>query len=444
MTNLNIPESTHQRVVILGAGFAGLNLAKKLKEGPYQVVLLDRNNYHQFQPLFYQVAMAGLEPSAIAFPIRKVFHSADKVFFRQAEILSVSKDEKIVQTNNGRIRYDILAICLGAETNFYGNEGIEKHSFSLKSLGQSLGIRNQIFTDFEKAMYEVSYCNRQSFIDFVIVGGGPTGVEMAGALAEMKRYTLPKDYPELNKDEIDIYLIQSGNKLLPGMSEKSGRDAEKFLRDMGVIVILNDRVNGYDGHYATLKSGRKIRTNKLVWAAGIKCPVIKGLELFYDEKLHRIRIDHQCQVIGTNDVFALGDIAVAISPSYSRGHPQVAQVGIQMGNYVSKLLIRKHKGLHTASFKYQDKGAMATIGRNKAVADFPRFSMSGFFTWIIWLWVHLFSLIGIRNKFLVVFNWMWNYFTFDSSLRLIIKPCNLKFVPSIEEISEDRSNIEHS
>ncbi len=419
--NLNIPDAEYKRIVILGAGFAGLNLARNLSNTDYQVVLIDRNNFSQFQPLFYQVAMAGIEPSAIAFPIRKVFHSSKNVYVRQAEILEVDNQKNLVSTSNGQISYDSLAVCLGAETNFYGNENIEKYSFSLKSLGQALGVRNQIFKDFEKSMYEVDYANRQSFIDFVIVGGGPTGVEMAGTLAEMKHYVLPKDYPELNKDEIDVYLVQSGDRLLPGMSEKAGRSAEKFLRNMGVNIILNDRVSGYDGVNAILKSGRQIKTNKLIWAAGIKCPVIPGLETFYGEKSHRIMVDENCKVINTSNVFALGDIAAMITESYPHGHPQVAQVGIQMGDYLPRFLKQQRKGQSIVPFRYKNKGVMAAIGRNKAVADFPKFSTAGFFTWITWLWVHLFSLIGVRNKLMVVINWMWNYFHFDSSLRLIIQ-----------------------
>ena len=420
--DLNIPDTAYKRIVILGAGFAGLNLAKNLRNSSYQVVLIDRNNFHQFQPLFYQVAMAGLEPSAIVFPIRKVFHSADNVFVRQAEILKVDHAENRVVTNNGVIEYDILVVSLGAVTNFYGNEVVEKNSFSLKSLGQSLGIRNQIFTDFERSMYEMDYHNRQSFIDFVIVGGGPTGVEMAGALAEMKRYIIPKDFPELNQDEIDIFLVQSGTQLLPGMSHKSSRKAEKYLRDMGVLIVLNDRVEGYDGVHATLKSGRKIRTNKLIWAAGVKCPVITGIEAFYGEKTGRISVDQSCRVLNTENMYAVGDIAGMTTVDYPKCHPQVAQVGIQMGDYLSRLLITKQKGITLdRPFKYKNKGVMATIGRHKAVADFPSFSMAGFISWVIWLWVHLFSLIGVRNKLFVVINWMWNYFSFDSSLRLIIQ-----------------------
>src|SRR5690606_11740882 len=268
----------------------------------------------------------------------------------------------------------------------------------------------------------MDYYNRQSFIDFVIVGGGPTGVEMAGALAEMKRYAIPRDYPELNKDEIDVYLVQSGERLLPGMSEKASDAALRFLRNMGVIVILNDRVNEYDGQFATLKSGRKIRTNKLIWAAGIKCPVVPGLESQYSESNGRLSVDRHWRVIETTDIFAIGDIAGMPTDKYTRGHPQVAQVGIQMGDFLADYFVELVNDNHKIrTFEYKNKGVLATIGRNKAVADFPAFSMAGFLSWVIWLWVHLYSLIGTRNKVLVVLNWMWNYFTFDSSLRLIIQ-----------------------
>ena len=425
LPNLNIPDTNSKRIVILGAGFAGLNLAKKLRRTDFQVVLIDRLNFHQFQPLFYQVAMAGLEPSAIAFPIRKVFHHSPNVFVRKAEVQLVLESDNKVITSNGEISYDILVICLGAETNFFGNKQLEEYSFSLKSLGQSLGIRNQIFLDFERSMYEVEYYNRQSFVDFVIVGGGPTGVEMAGSLVELKRYVIAKDYPELDHDEIDVYLVQSGNRLLPGMSEKSSRKAEIYLRKMGVNVVLNERVTDYDGQYAYLKSGRKIKTNKLIWAAGVKCPVVPGLEKFYGEETRRLSIDHHCRVLNTRNIFAIGDIAGMVTAEYPRGHPQVAQVGIQMANYLAKMLKTPADAQEKYKpFVYKNKGVLATIGRNKAVADFPRFSIAGIGAWIIWLWVHLFSLIGVRNKLLVVLNWMWNYFTYDSSLRLIIQQQN--------------------
>lgn len=420
--DLNIPKTKSKRIVILGAGFAGLNLAKHLRNTAFQVVLIDRNNYHQFQPLFYQVAMAGLEPSAIAFPIRKVFHKSKNVYFRKAEILRVLTNENTVVTNNGDLSYDILVVCLGAETNFFGNSRIEAHSFSLKSLGQSLGIRNQIFLDFEEAMFEIEYHNRQQFIDFVIVGGGPTGVEMAGALSELKRYVIAKDFPELDPYEIDIYLVQSGNRLLPGMSEKASRKAEKYLKNMGVQLVLNDRVSDYDGVYAYLKSGNKIRTNKVIWAAGVKCPVIKGLENFYEEGTGRITVDSSCKVIHASNIYAIGDIAGMSSLVYPGCHPQVAQVGIQMGDYLAKHFVKNMLNNRPSKpFIYKNKGVMATIGRHKAVADFPKFSMGGWLTWMIWLWIHLFSLIGVRNKLIVMFNWMWNYVHFDSSLRLIIQ-----------------------
>src|SRR5690554_5369549 len=299
LPNLNIPDTNSKRIVILGAGFAGLNLAKKLRRTDFQVVLIDRLNFHQFQPLFYQVAMAGLEPSAIAFPIRKVFHHSPNVFVRKAEVQQVLESDNKVITSNGEISYDILVICLGAETNFFGNKQLEEYSFSLKSLGQSLGIRNQIFLDFERSMYEVEYYNRQSFVDFVIVGGGPTGVEMAGSLVELKRYVIAKDYPQLDHDEIDVYLVQSGNRLLPGMREKSSRKAEIYLRKMSVQIILIERRTDYDGQYAYLKCRRKIKTYNQICEASVRCPVVLGLEIIYGEDMRFLTIEQHCRVINT-------------------------------------------------------------------------------------------------------------------------------------------------
>ncbi|WP_236969836.1 NAD(P)/FAD-dependent oxidoreductase [Membranihabitans marinus] len=418
--NLNIPVSQYKRIVILGGGFAGLNLAKKLINTHYQVVLLDRQNFHQFQPLFYQVAMAGLEPSAIAFPIRKMFRKSTNVFVRQAEIHQVNRENKSVKTDRGVIEYDYLVVALGAITNFFGNEEIAEKSYSLKSLGESLLIRNRMFEDFEDSLFVENYEKRQGLIDFVIVGGGPTGVEMAGALAEMKRYIIPKDFAELDPGEIDIYLVQSGENVLPAMSAKSQRKAKQYLEDMGVQLILQDRVTGFDGLNVQLKSGRTLKTEKLIWAAGITCPQIQGLETDSNNR-GRLEVNRHCQWTEDEDVYAIGDVALMKSDKYPYGHPQVAQTALQMANHVAKYLKNKDKNTTVKEFVYKDRGSLATIGRNKAVADFPSFSMGGFLAWMIWLWVHLFSLIGTRNKVIVMINWMWSYITYDTALRLIIK-----------------------
>lgn len=417
---LNIPDSTYDRIVIIGAGFAGINIAKKLAKKKFQVVLIDKNNYHQFQPLLYQVAMAGLEPSSIIFPIRKMFQKNKNVHIRITEVTEVKADSKTIKTELGEIYYDKLIIATGATTNYFGNEEFQQKTYPLKSLSESLALRNAILSDLELALTEPDYEQRQGYIDIVIVGGGPTGVEMAGALAEMKKYIIPKDYPELNDKEVDIYLFQGGERLLMGMSEKSSQKAYDFLIKLGVNVELKKRVTSYDGRYVTTKDGKKIRAHKVIWAAGIKGNLIPGIESSYTEKGHRIAVDPYNEIENHKDIYAVGDIACMTSEAFPYGHPQVAQVAIQQGiNLAKNLCNEKPK-----TFKYKDYGSMATIGRNKAVADLIRFKTSGIFAWMIWLFIHLMSLIGFRNKVVVLLNWFWNYFTYDQTLRVIIKAEN--------------------
>ncbi|MBK7428936.1 MAG: NAD(P)/FAD-dependent oxidoreductase [Saprospiraceae bacterium] len=418
----SIPESKVPRIVIIGGGFAGLKMARSLRNAAYQVVLIDKNNYHQFQPLFYQVAMSGLEPSSIVFPLRKAFQNQKQFYFRNAEVIKIDSLLNEVQTDRGWLAYDYLIIAIGADTNFFGNQMIADHALPMKSVSEALYLRNKILEDLETALNIHDYEARQSWLDIVIVGGGPTGVEVAGALAEMRKYILPKDYKELNPEEIDIHLIESGPSLLAGMSEVSGKKAEEFLLEMGVLVKKNTQVISYDGRLVSMKDGSMIQSHKLIWAAGVTGNRISGLPEDVIVKGNRIKVDTFNKVQGSENIYAIGDIASMVSDDYPYAHPQVAQVAMQQGQLLAKNLIRKTKGREERAFNYVDKGSMATIGKNKAVADLPFMKLNGFLAWLIWLAVHLLSLIGVKNKLLVFINWIINYMTYDPSLRLIIRP----------------------
>ncbi len=420
--SINIKDTSRKRIVIVGAGFAGLSLARKLANSEYEVVLLDRNNYHQFQPLFYQVAMAGLEPSSISFPLRKVFQKSKNVIIRICELESIDSENNTVHTTLGPLKYDHLILSMGATTNFFGNKELEANSLTMKSTEDALFLRNQILLDYESALLTPDYDKRQGYIDIVIVGGGATGVELAGALAEMRNFILPKDYKELDNSEIDIYLVQSGGELLQGMSKKSSAKALQFLQKIGVEVLLNTRVTEVKDEFVITDTNKKIRARKVIWAAGITCKTIEGIRSECYCRGNRLAVERNHLIKGYDNIYALGDLAFMEEEKYPNGHPQVAQVAIQQANSLAKIFL----GKSDKPFSYKDLGSMATIGRNKAVVDLPSFSFTGFFAWITWLIVHLASLIGVKNRFLVLFNWMWNYITYDQSLRLIIRTKNKK------------------
>ncbi len=420
--DIDIVKNKKKRFVIIGGGFGGLEIARKLVKLNVQVVLIDRNNYHQFQPLFYQVATAGLEASSIVFPFRRNFQRSKNFHFRMAEVKSINAEGKIIQTSIGELSYDTLIISTGATNNFFENVEIEKHAFPMKSIDESLRIRNRVLEQFEEAL-SAPAVEKAEHITIAIAGAGPTGVELAGTLAEMKRYILPKEYPELDFDQMRILLIEGAPRVLNAMQEKSSWKAKRYLEKMGVEVLVKTRVNAYDGTELVLSDDSIIRTKTLIWAAGIKGNYINGIPEKAKVPGNRIAVDHFSQIIGMKDAYAIGDVANMTSddPAFPKGHPQLAQVAIQQGNCFVKNMKAGLKGRESLPFKYKNLGTMATVGRNKAVVELPRMKFYGFFAWMVWMLVHLRSILGVRNKFIVFLNWVWNYFTYNLSLRVIIK-----------------------
>ena len=418
----NIKETSQKRIVIIGGGFGGLKLARQLSGADYQVVLLDKNNYHQFQPLFYQVATAGLEPSAISFPFRKIFQKAENIHIRIAQVLKVIPEQNQIFTSIGSIDYDYLVIAVGTDTNFFGNQKMMDKAQPMKSVAEALSLRNTILKNYENALLVENLEVRKGLMNIVVVGGGPTGVEVSGTLAEMKKYVLPKDYPELDFDLMQVHLLEGSPRVLGTMSDKASDKAKKYLLELGVNVSLNARVKDYDGLTVFLEDGKTIRANTLVWAAGVTGNKIEGLNPAVIVRTNRIKVDSYNKVEGYNNIYAIGDIAYMTNAQYPNGHPQVAQVAIQQGELLAKNLKGQLKNKTFKAFSYKDLGSMATIGRNKAVADLPKVKFQGFFAWLIWMFVHLMSIVGIKNRLLIFINWAWNYVTYDQSLRLIIEP----------------------
>ncbi len=420
---MNIPRSSFPRIVIIGGGFGGIALAQKLSKKEVQVVLLDKNNYHCFQPLLYQVSTGGLEPDSIAYPLRKVLIGYDNFFFRLAEVQEIVPEKKILNTSIGPLSYDYLVVATGSETNFYGNTELEKNAMTMKTIPQSLNLRSLILENFEQALLTDDYHERDALMNFVIVGGGPTGVELAGALAEIKKGILPKDYPDLDTRRVSINLIQSGDRILNAMSKEASNKAEDFLEKLGVQVWKNVRVAGYDGKTVTTNSELSFNSATLVWAAGVMGATIKGLDakdLLADGK--RLQVNQFNQVLEYPEIFAIGDIACMQSDEYPKGHPMMAQPAIQQGRQLGENLVRLIEKKPLKPFDYTDKGSMATVGRNKAVCDLEHIRFQGVFAWFVWMFVHLFFLIGFRNRVMVFINWVYNYIKFDREARLIIRP----------------------
>ena len=415
---MNIPKIELPRIVIIGCGFAGLKLAKTVKDQKFQVVLLDRNNYHTFQPLMYQVASSGLEPDSIVYPIRKIFKGKKHFHFRMAEVLSINEGDNQVHTTIGSIRYDYLVVANGAVSNFFGMTNIEKHAFTMKSLVDSLDLRSIILQNFEKALTTSRLEERESYMNFVIVGAGATGVELAGALAELKKHVLPKDYPDLDIRLMQIHIIEASGKVLANMSEKASSKSLKFLKNLGINVWLDTFVKDYDGRIV-LTSKRDFETKTLIWSAGVMGASIEGIECRLT-KGNRIVVDAVNKVKGSQNIFAIGDVASIDTEQDGRGHAMLASVAGQQGYHLGKNL----NALGTQEmtpFKYKDRGTMATIGRFRAVVDLSFVKFGGIIAWFVWMFLHLMLLIDFRNRLIIFANWSWSFFNYDRGIRLIVR-----------------------
>ncbi len=422
MSNPNIPDSPFPRVVIIGAGFAGINLVKTLQRKSFQVVLINQNNYHLFQPLLYQVATAGLEPSSIAFPIRGIFSHKENFIFRLAEVMQINTEGNYIETNIGEIHYDYLVIATGSTGNYFGNSHFEESGHGMKSLYEAVGLRNFGLRGLENALLLTNVEEKKEALNIVIVGGGPTGVELAGALAEFRKTIFPKDYPELSPDMMTIHLIEGSPKLLMNMSPEASAHTFKYLTRMGVQIRLNAKVEDYDGQHVFLGDGTSITTKYFIWSAGVKGNIPRGLNPEVIERNSRIKVNEYNQVQGFTNVFAIGDAAqMTTDARYLKGHPMLAQVAIQQGKNLGRNLINQRKNKPLSVFLYKDKGTMATIGRNKAVADIGKLHVTGFFAWVIWMTVHLMFLMGFRNKVIVFINWVYSYFTYERGTRILLK-----------------------
>jgi len=417
-----LPKTTLKRLVVIGGGFAGLELVKKLKNKPIQVVLIDKNNFHQFQPLLYQVATSGLEPDSIAFPLRKQLAGYKNVNFRLTEVLQIKPEENTIYTTKGVIAYDYLVLATGTATNFFGLKSVQKNGLGLKDIRDSLNIRHMMLQNLEQATITCNEKEKKSLTNFVIVGGGPAGIEMAGALAEFCKYIIPKDYPEFSASIMKIYLIEASNKILGVMSNKASSQSLKYLTDLNVNVLVNEEVIDYDGTLVKTKSGKEINAKNLIWTAGVKGLFPNGLDNKDNVvRGNRLKTNDNLKIIGFNNIYAIGDVSAMITEKTPKGHPQVAQPAIQQGKYLAENFLKIINNKPLKPFKYIDKGSLATVGKRRAVADLGKLKFTGYFAWLLWSFVHLMSISGFKNKLLVGLNWTISYFSYDKSNRLIIR-----------------------
>lgn len=421
--SINIQRNQKKRVVIVGGGLGGLRLAEDLYGSGMQVVLIDKNNFHQFPPLIYQIASAGIDPSSISFPFRQIFRKRKDFYFRMAEARMVDTEKKILQTSIGKIDYDYLVLAAGATTNFFGNKNIEEWAIPMKTVPEAMGLRNALLSNFERALTCATEEERQELLNVVIVGGGATGVEIAGALAEMRRYVIPYDYPDMDSSLMHIYLIEAGDRLLAGLSQESSQKAYEFLKSMGVDIQFGKMVTDYRDHKVVMKDGTEIPTRTFLWVSGIRANAMPGIDESHMGRGFRFKVDEYNRIPGVEDVFVIGDQCLQTSDAaYPNGHPQVAQVAIQQAKNLAKNLKLIDQGADSSAltaFHYKNLGSMATIGRNKAVVEIGKFRSQGFFAWVLWLVVHLRSILGVKNKVMVLLNWLWKYVSYNDSIRMI-------------------------
>jgi NADH dehydrogenase len=408
-----------KKIIVIGGGFAGIQFIKNIDEQLFDILLIDKLNHHQFQPLFYQVATSFLEPSSISFPLRNILKNKKNLQIRLAEVLSINKSSNSINTNIGVFNYDYLIVAVGCKTNFFGNKAIEENVLTLKSTTEAIAVRNHMLTMFEKIISATEE-EKEALLNFVIVGAGPTGVELAGTLSEIRQHILPIDYPGIDFSKLKIILVEGSSNTLNSMSENAKKASLNYLKNMNIEVLTNTFVQTYDGETLVFIGDRTIKTKTVIWAAGVTGNVIEGLAEAVIAPTNRIKVDRFNKVVASENIYALGDIAFMETPLYPKGHPQLANVAINQAKKLARNLKAIEKNKPIEEFEYKDLGSMATIGRNKAVVDLPFIKFKGYIAWLIWMFLHLMLILSVRNKLIIFINWAWAYVTKDSSLRLIL------------------------